>query len=107
MARGWLATRSSWLYWVIVPGTVASYWLLREMIVGLEEQGIIASNLTINIVLMIGIWSYFCQDLTNAVYRKVRGKDKTAPVWLSWVVLVFIVLGLVYYLTLWGFETRW
>ena len=63
------------------------------------------SNLSVHLVVMLGLWGYFNEPLTRAVYMKIRKKEP--PKWLSWVTLFVVVFVLIQWLTLWGFETRW
>jgi len=106
LAREWLAKRANWLWWLVPLGFALGYWLLRPILIGTERQEYTTySTLSTNIILMFAVWGYFNQPIWDRVYYKVR--KRAAPGWFSWVMLVPMLVGLMYYLTLFGYETRW
>lgn len=102
-------SRSKWLYFVLIPAIPLSYYAMHRFFLGVPEQGLWLSNLTANFFMLICAWLWFNQDISTAIYKKVRKSydKKTAPIWFQGLSLIIIMAGLIFYLSLWGYETIW
>ena len=100
--------RHIWLYVILIPALPASYIFMRKFFIGVMEQGLWLSNLTANFFVLIVVWLWYNQDISTALYNKIRRKNvKRAPVWVQAISLLAMVFGLMTYLSFWGYETVW
>ena len=100
-------TRKRWLYWVLIPSGLLVYFPMKPELIGIGQTGLHLSNLTVNVSIMCLLWFWFVDDIARAVWKKVLRRKSKCPAWFNVVMLVTVVFGLIYYLTLWGYETRW
>ena len=86
---------------------IAVYLPLREHMIGLERQNVAVSNLTTNVVIMLGMWGVSAQPLCREIYRR-RKKDKKAqpPTWLVWLFFAVGWLLIIIWMSLWGMPIR-
>lgn len=98
--------RSKWLYPVVIVAGALAYFPLKEHFIT-GHGGLTLSNLTTNLCIMIILWLWFTDDISTALWRKVFRQAGKAPRWFFLVILLVVIFGLIYYLTLWGYETRW
>lgn len=101
------SVRIKWLYPGVIIAGILVYLPLKNEFMGLEVHGLHLSNMTTNLWIMIILWLWFVNDIATAIWSKIKRKRTKAPVWLNYIVLMIVVAGLIYYLTLWGYETRW
>lgn len=99
--------RIKWLYPGVIIAGILVYLPLKNEFIGLEVRGLHLSNMTTNLWIMIILWLWYVNDIASAIWSKIKRKKVKAPVWLNITVLMTVVVGLIYYLTLWGYETRW
>jgi len=100
--------RHIWLYVILIPSIPASYIFMRKFFIGVMEQGLWLSNLTANFFVLIVVWLWYNQDISTALYNKIRHKNvKRAPVWIQAISLFAMIFGLMTYLSFWGYETVW
>ncbi len=86
---------------------MALYFPLREHMIGLERQNVAVSNLSTNVVLMLGMWGWINQALYTKIYQRVK-KDSTAkpPLWHTWVSLSVGWLAIILWMSAWGMPLR-
>jgi len=68
------------------------------------------SNLSVNMLLVFALWGMASPWISCRLWnlkRKNKVTEKDVPAWFQWTILAVVVLGLVYYMTLWGMKTRW
>ena len=67
------------------------------------------SDVTINLILLFGIFGLFGGKLADRLswLIRLRPKGSRAPLWFSVSVFVILMLALVGYMSLWGMEARW
>ena len=99
--------RIKWLYPGVIIAGILAYLPLKNEFIGLEVRGLHLSNMTTNLWVMIILWLWYVDDMASAIWSKIKRKKVKAPVWFNIVILIMVVIGLIYYLTLWGYETRW
>jgi len=90
--------------------TIAAYWPARWIMADMQSHKIWVSNLSVNMIMVFGIWGASSPWISCRLWnlrRKNKVSEKNVPAWFRWTVLAVVVLGLVYYMTLWGMETRW
>jgi len=99
--------RIKWLYPGIIIAGILVYFPLKNEFIGLDIRGLHLSNMTTNLWVMVVLWLWFVPDISSAVWSKIKKRKTKAPVWLHVGTLAIVIMGLIYYLTLWGYETRW
>lgn len=99
--------RIKWLYPGIIITGILVYFPIKNEFIGAEVHGLHLSNMTTNLWVMIILWLWYVNDISTGIWSKIRRKKVKAPVWFNIIVLMMVIVGLIYYLTLWGYETRW
>jgi len=99
--------RIKWLYPGVIIAGILIYLPLKNEFIGMEIRGLHISNMTTNLWVMVILWLWYVNDMSTAIWSKIKKRRVKAPAWLNITVLMIVVIGLIYYLTLWGYETRW
>jgi len=99
--------RIKWLYPGVIIAGILIYLPLKNEFIGMEIRGLHLSNMTTNLWVMVILWLWYVNDISTAIWSKIKKRRVKAPVWLNVATLMAVVMGLIYYLTLWGYETRW
>lgn len=76
----------------------------------MQSQKVWVSNLSTNMILVFALWGGASPWISCRLWnlrRKNKVPEKDIPAWFRWTILASVILGLVYYMTLWGMETRW
>jgi len=100
-------SRYKWLYPGVIIGGALAYLPLKNEFIGMEVHGLHISNMTTNLWVMVILWLWFVPDISSALWSKIKRRKAKAPAWFHVGMLISVILGLIYYLTLWGYETRW
>lgn len=84
----------------MATAVAGAYFPMRARMVGFESvERIVVSNITFNLIAVFFLWGYCCPIITKRVWP-------SAPPWVSYVLLSVVLLGLIYWMTLWGYEPR-
>jgi len=68
--------------------------------IGFESaEKIWVSNITFNLVAVFFIFGFSASYIAEKLWP-------SGPKWASWIVLSVLMVGLIYWMTLWGYETR-
>ena len=99
--------RIKWLYPGVIIAGILVYLPLKNEFIGIETHGLHISNMTTNLWVMVILWLWYVNDIASAIWSKIKRRRVKAPVWFNIGILMMVIIGLIYYLTLWGYETRW
>ncbi len=86
---------------------LTAYMPLREHMIGLERQNVAVSNLTTNVVIMLGMWGVSATPLCTAIYRRRKRDEKAEPP--QWLIWTFFAVGwfvIIVWMALWGMPIR-
>lgn len=92
--------KAKWLYPVVAATIALSYMPLRDRLTGQEPlERVTVSNITFNLLLTFFIFGVSASWIADRIWPR-------GPRWKSWAVLSVLMVGLIYWMTLWGYETR-
>ena len=97
------------LYIVSGIALIALYWGGKNILIGDLRWEVSISNIMVNMILVFGVFGFYGGRIADRIWWLIRKgtRPKRCPIWFSAVVTILLVVGLVYYMTLWGLETRW
>ena len=91
--------------YIILIAIIASYWPTHELLISQRPtQSVNVSNITVNMILTFIVVVILFKKIAELFKPKLspfRYKLLRVSLWLT------AVFGLIYWLSLWGYETRW
>jgi len=97
------------LYIIAGISLIALYWGGKNILIGDLRWEVSISNIMVNMIIMFGFFGVFGGRIADRIWWIIKKgtKPKRCPFWFSMGVTALLIVGLIYYMTLWGLETRW
>ena len=101
--------RLTLLYIMAGIALIALYWGGKNILIGDLRWEVSISNIMVNMIFTFAFFGIFGGRMADRIWWLIRKgtKPKRSPAWFSYSVSLICVIALVYYMTLWGLETRW
>ena len=97
------------LYIIAGVALIALYWGGKNILIGDLRWEVSISNIMVNMIAVFFVFGFYGGRIADRIWWLIRkgSKPKRSPTWFSFPVTLILIIGLVYYMTLWGLDTRW